>query len=157
MHSVKLYWCVKGSQWKPYFLRTFVKSNRVNNISSINLFFKLIDGKQIMGFVTSCSVYFSSPILIFIFDHKIKMNTFLSHNDTISNWIFLSNKLSDEEFYYFCSIYWYLIYIFLNMVQLCAIKCWIVRLSPNKLANPTTLPFFEWLVLCKCFFYISAI
>ena len=45
------------------------------------------------------------------------------------------------------------IYIFfLNVVQLCFIKWWIVRLSPNKLANPTTLPFFEWLVLCKCFF-----
>ena len=43
--------------------------------------------------------------------------------------------------------------IFFNMVQLCAIKFWIVRLSPNKLANPTTtLPFFEWLVLFKCFF-----
>ena len=42
---------------------------------------------------------------------------------------------------------------FPNMVQLCAIKFWIVRLSPNKLANPTTtLPFFEWLVLFKCFF-----
>ena len=106
MHSVKLYWCVKGSQWKPYFLRTFVKSNRVNNISSINLFFKLIDGKQIMGFVTSCSIYFFLYWFLFLIV-KEKWIPFGSHNDNISNWMSFWNKLSNKVHHRIAAFYLY--------------------------------------------------